>query len=288
MIRRMVGATVLMGALAFASQAHAGSIYLSGHDILLHSGQNSYDNVILDYLRGEGTSSEIAAASYDIVLIRSFARGGLGTIGVNTLEGFGTITQVDIATLSGAGGAAAFAAAVAGADVVVIPDHLSCGGCNLSTAEADILDERSADIAAFFNAGGDLFVGSGASDPGFYSFLPPSAVATGTPIGGSFGFVATPDGVAIGILPDMINGFPTHNRFSSFDPDFTVFEVRPQTSGVNEIISIGLREGRIVDDIIVVEDTDGDGDGTVPEPGTLALLGLGLAGAAAARRRRAS
>ena len=280
MIRKLVtiSAIALLGVTASATQAQAGSIYMVGHDVLLHDGQNDYDNIILDYLRGDGTASEIAAGDYDILLLRGFS-GYAGTTGVTTLEGFGTVTTVDIATLVDD---ATLTAAAAGNDVIVIADHTSCGGCDLTSADADILEARSAAFTSYFNAGGDLFVGSGASDTTFYNFLPPTAVASGTSISGSSGFVATADGVAIGILPNMINGFPTHNRFSSFSAIFTVFETRPITGGPAEVISIGARDARIVDSIIV----DTAGDGTVPEPLTMALLGAGLAGFAASRRRR--
>jgi hypothetical protein len=295
MIRKVVGVTALAALLSFTNQASAGSIFLSGHDILLHSGQNSYDNTILDYLRGDGTASEIAAGSYDILLVRGFS-GFVGTVGTNTLEGFGTITTREIEDFSGAGGAAALTAALAGIEVLVIPDHVSCGGCDLTDADADILEARSGEIASFFNAGGDLFVGSGASDTTFYNFLPPGAVASGLPIGGSSGFECPAAGVAIGINcaafgVSSINGFPTHNRFVGFDPDFTVFEIHPRGAGTadDEIISIGIRDARIVDDIIVVDEDDGttDDDGTpVPEPATLAMLALGVVGIGAARRRQ--
>ena len=270
--------------LALAGTARAGSIYLTGHDVLLHSGQNDYDNVILDWLRGAGTPSEIPAASYDIGLVRGF-QGVVGSVGSNTLEGYGTITQRDIADWSALDAAARadFSAFLAGVDVLVIPSHRNCGGCDLDSTDADILEGLAAEIADFFNAGGDIFANSGANDPTFYNFLPPGAVASGLPIGGSSGFDCTADGAAIGIVggpncpgaPSMINGFPTHNRFVGFDPDFTVFEVRD-----DEVISIGIRDATIGGGGI-----DVGGPSPVPEPATLALMGGGLMLFGGARRR---
>ena len=282
-----LGAVALSAAigLGIVPPAQAGSIYLTGHDVLLHSGQNSYDNVILDWLRGAGTASEIAAASYDILLLRGFV-GSVGTVGVNTLEGFGSITTRDVADFAGAGGAAALTAALVGIDVLVIPDHISCGGCDLTDADADILESRATEIATFFNAGGDIFGGSGASDTTFYNFLPPGAVASGLPIGGSSGFVATAAGVGIGIVPSMINGFPTHNRFTGFDPDFTVFETRPTTAGGDEIISIGIRDARITDGGIGTCGAPGQPECRASEPDSLPLLVLGALALGWTLRRR--
>lgn len=267
---KLLAAAVL--ATGFAGAASAGNIYLTGHDVLLHSGQNGYDNVILNYLL-DGSE---AAANYNLLLLRGFS-GSVGTLGVNTLEGFGTITTVDIATF--AGNAAGFVAALGGIDAIVIPSHTSCGGCDLSTADADILESLQAEITSFFNAGGDIYANSGATDTTFYNFLPPGVASSGAPIGASSGFTATAAGLAIGILPNMINGFPTHNRFSSFAPAFTVFETRAITGAAPEVISIGLRGGRIVADGITTDGT------TVPEPGTLALLGVAALGFALQRKR---
>jgi len=281
-------AVALVGQGVVAERAEAGSIYLTGHDVLLHNGQNNYDNLILNWLRGAGTAGEIPAASYDILLVRGNV-GSVGSVGAvnGTLEGFGTITQRNIVDFGGVGGGAALTAALAGIDILVIPDHTSCGGCDLNDAHADILESRAAEIASFFNAGGDIFGGSGASDLTFYNFLPPSAVASGLPIGGSSGFNCTAAGAAIGIIgsadascpgtPSMINGFPTHNRFAGFAAAFTVFEVRG-----TEVISIGTRDATITEEGIVTD----DGTPSVPAPAALVLLGAGLLGVGLLRRFR--
>jgi hypothetical protein len=256
---------VLLG-VATCGTVQAGSVYLTGHDVDFHGNQNNYSGVILNWLRGAGTASEIPAASYDIGVLRTT---GVGTF--NNPTGFGTVEQRDPSSF---GSAADFAAWLATKDVLEIASHVNCGGCSLTTASSNLIN--------------DIWANTGANLATYYNFLPPGAVASGSPISGSAGFDATNAGDAIGIAANMINGFETHNRFASFDTDFTVFETRP-AAGVNcnappfaagcEIISIGIRDARIGTD-----DIGTDSGTTVPEPGTLALVALAALGFALRRR----
>lgn len=287
--------------LGVAGTVQAGSVYLTGHDTLLHAGQNGYDTVILNWLRGAGTGSEIATANYSIAVVGGGNGSARFTGGANFTTG---------AVVPGTGNAIPLAGAIAGyesatyyhattadwtsvlsKDILIILSHTSCGGCDIGNDDVIAINAQSAAITTAFNAGMDIWGNSGATNANYYNFLPAGATTTGPPISGSSGFDATNAGDAIGILPAMINGFPTHNRFAAFDPDFVVFETRPAagaacntppfpTTGC-EFISIGIRDATITDGGIGT-----DGGTTVPEPGVLALLGLGALGMALTRRRR--
>jgi Ca2+-binding RTX toxin-like protein len=252
-------APLILGAMAISSASQAGGLYLTGHDVLLHDGQVEYDNTILNYLKGARK-----AADYKIGLVRGNS-GFVGSVGVNTLEGFGLVKVLD---LNPTPTAAAFSAFLKGIDVLVIPSHTSCGGCDLSTADADILSSFSAEIEAFFNGGGDIFANSGAMDSTFYDFLPPSILGSAPSIFGSFGFIATMAGSDIGITDDQINGFATHNRFVDFDSDFTVFETHN-----GDVISIGIRDAFINEDDINVGCDFNDPNAIIGTPGNDTLLG---------------
>ncbi len=267
---------------ALAPSAQAGDIFLTGHDVDFHGGQAGFDIKILNYLSG-GPS-----ASYNLAVIGTAGNGGAswstggsyvgGASGsvVSSPAGYGTTTFYDAQAFA-ALAPASRAAILSGVGALVVLSQDSCGGCSLTSAGSAALNTVAGDIATAFNAGMDIYGNSGATNPTYYGFLPASAVATGVSISGSSGFSPTAAGAAIGIVNGMVNGNPTHNRFTAIAPAFTVFETRATTSGAPEIISIGLKDGKI----------DGGGVTTrVPDTGwTVALLGMALPGMAFLRRR---
>lgn len=238
---------LLMLTFCFTTPAMAGSLYLTGHDVLLHSGQRGYGNVILDFLRGAGTPSEIAEADYDIAYLTN---GGCSSPGGSWA---GSVTTYNASALDDAGWAEVFSK-----DAVVVP-WAPC----FSVASRAAFNARSAQLATYFNAGGDLWMNSSIGETDYYAVLPPSVLSTGTSISGSTGFTATAPGVVIGITSTMINGFPTHNNFTTVASALTVFE---EKTGVP--ISVGVSDATLSGGGINTDDTP-----AIPVP-TLSFWGL--------------
>jgi len=270
-IKHTLAAALIGSGIALASTANAGNILLTGHDVLLHGGQDGYDDVALDFLRnGEDASTYSIAVIGSGVGFWNFSEGGVDNAGGKVKAGYESTTYFDTDTMTDASWDTVFSS-----DLMIILSHTSCGGCDLSDAGVAAINARSADIATAFNGGMDIWANSGARNASYYDFLPPGATTTGPSISGSTGFTPTAEGTAIGFTAAMMNGNPTHNRFADFDPDFTVFETRG-----SEVITIGLLDGTISGGGI---DTGPKG---VPEASTLGLFGLGLLGLLSTRRKK--
>jgi hypothetical protein len=248
MIMNKLKFLVLLMTLGLTTSTMAGSLYLSGHDVILHGGQNGYWRVILDYLRGAGTPEEIAEADYDIAFLK--------TSGNDIPPGWGgTITTYNPTTLDDAGWAEVFSK-----DVIVVPWAFA-----FNESAQIAFNARKLQFETYFNADGDLWMSSNIGAPIYYDVLPESVLSSGDGISGSDGFEATAEGTAIGILSSHINGFATHNNFTTVASELTVFEIRTSTGNA---ISIGVSDAKITDGEINTDDA-----ATLPVP-TLTFWGL--------------
>jgi hypothetical protein len=264
---KVVKIAALTSAL-IGQSAMAGNIVLTGHDVLFHNGQLGYDDILLDYLANGRDQSVM-----DMAVIGS----GAGSWDWSTVGGdpaYNSITFYDTDTMGAAGWASALMS-----NVFVYLSHTSCGGCDTSTAGVAEVNSHSADIATAFNGGMDIWANSSGTNADYYGFLPAGVAASATGIFGSSGFVATTEGAALGISSTNINGFATHNQFSSFAGDFDVFETRDVTGGT-EVITIGLLDGTIGSGGIST------GGISVPEPATFVMFALGLMGLGARRLKK--
>jgi hypothetical protein len=173
---------------------------------------------------------------------------------------------------------------------IIIASDITCGGCDLneldSTPDSDAINARSADIAAFFNAGGGVYANAGAQhgngDPNdgpdpYYSFLP--IPVGGTPVSGPF--CLTSVGASIGFedavgssfsCPDTsrrrgtnddINCCATHNSFIT-PPSGSALQVAETDVGLDRIVG--------PDDVPQTLIAEGTASGGQIRPPTLAQL----------------
>ncbi len=237
--------------ISLAGGGGGGNIFLTGHDVDLHLGQNDFDTIILDFLRGVGTTNVIPEDQYSLAVLGNgvgfwgFTGGTFGAP-LLTKPGYQSTTFFDLDTLAAT---PALWDQVFANDGIIILSHVSCGGCDVTDAGVTAVNSQAARFATAISSGTDVWANAGADNANYYNFLPAGVVATGVPLFGINGFVATPAGIAIGITDlslatSMINGNLTHNSFAMADPAFTVFETRT-LGGVTENISIGVQNAQL-------------------------------------------
>jgi hypothetical protein len=274
-IRSLVVIAGLALAAAVPSIAHAqGGLFITGHDSDSHA-NGAYQRAGLDYLFF-GSTANIAQAATRSALSIGYLGTSNGTSNGAAASGYTNRTFININTSL----ATAF---TAGYDALIIGTGLDY----ISSVGSGLLNSSAASFAAYFNAGGRLYVNSEQGiGQSFYNFLPPFGVSVGSSINNAGVFTATAAGLQIGLTEAIVDADITHTTFSGVDTNlFTIFE----TFNVDgSAVALGLRNASIIGG-------GGPGGGfvggitPVPEPSTYGLIGaLALVGAVWVRRRKAA
>jgi hypothetical protein len=266
MLRRGALLAVL-ASLALASPASAGRLVESGHDFDLHcADQNEqchFVKVAVSYVR-EGAPNPnkpvLVLDRLDLDMQRA----------IDKAFGNGVVPMVVIEPRS-----VAFTNAVidtAHWSAIVVASDLNCGGCDLNdapsggvavTLDSTAIASRTADIAAFYNAGGGIVAGSGSIDAGgaggiafnagnvpYYSFVATSGAGNVTGP-----FERTPIGVALGLTNVDINFSSTSSCSSGPSAGCTHNSIGPPPAG-SLLVPIETDPGPPVRFISLIQDTD--------------------------------
>jgi hypothetical protein len=270
-------AAVAVSAAAFCPMdAHAGAIFVTGHDPIWHSGFGS--NAVgaanlartgIEYAR-QGHSGKFL---YIESRTASVPSGNAFTAGFLTSALGYSASSFDVMGASDLLGLSDFAATLAGySAIVVASDH----GGMLTAGELGFLNGHSADILNYLNAGGGLYAEAESNATGNigalqrFGFLPFLVSSTDFQTGES-GNTVTAFGAGLGLSDSDVNGNFSHNYFASTG-GMTAVDL---FNGQADVPLTLAYTGRI-----------GVTGVQVPEPGTLALV-LAAAAALALRRRRA-
>jgi IPTL-CTERM motif len=235
-LRWMSSAGACFALVFLALPAQAGNLWLTGHDADFHcSGGNQCNHmgVAANFVRQGAPTKTLPILVLDSGTQVATALSNPTARARNAVEGAGNpfpITVVDPST-------PAFATTpltVANWSAIIIASDSSCGGCDNDVADIAAINARTAEIQAFFNAGGGLFYLSGAANRAtYYASVP--IPATGAAV--SPPFTLTTVGTSLGLIaPDDTNCCATHNSFSLPPPGSPLQVAELDSAGLAETL----------------------------------------------------
>ncbi len=231
---RLIGA-VALPVLGFAAlDAHAGNLWLTGHDMDFHcaggAGCNNF-GVAVNFIRQGAPTKTLPILVLDEGGEVMSALGQAATKSHNAVEGPGNAFPTVVIAPS----SAAFATApidTATYSAVIIASDQNCGGCDNTPASIAAINARITVLQAFFSAGGGVMFLAGALDPGYYDSVPvpATAVAVSPP------FTVQPAGAALGLTTAEANCCATHNSFNLPPPGSPLQVAETDTTGKAETL----------------------------------------------------
>jgi hypothetical protein len=231
------------GSLALAAlcmaplDAIAGNLWLTGHDMDFHCAGGSGCNTLgiaMNFVRQGAPTKTLPILVLDEGGEVASAAAQPGTTARNTVEGAGMpfpLTVVNPTT-------AAFATTVISTtnfSAIVIASDSSCGGCDNTAASIAAINARTAELQAFFTAGGGILYNSGAGNRATYYNsvpIPATAAAVSPP------FVVTAAGAALGMLLADANCCATHNSFTLPAPGSPLIVAETDSIGQAETLFV--------------------------------------------------
>jgi hypothetical protein len=174
----------------------AGNIALTGHDDDFHQSLNALGQ-IKAFATFAANGSSLPFLVFDA---GSELTSGLTNAGITNYVNINPNTAANVTD-------ALFNTSLYSA--FLIASDTSCGGCDNSTTSSTNIAAHSAAIANFLNGGGGIVAFAGASNPGYYTFLPQTASSVGG--APSSGYSQTAVGISLSI--PAVNGDATHNLF---------------------------------------------------------------------------
>ena len=268
-------------ALALPVAAHAGSIFLTGHDPDFHAtlggntaGAININRTAINFITNSAFNPFALAGANRFLFVESSISPPAGhTIGKNGIIASGYTETTDFVHADASNLNAELNHLGTTYDAIVVASDF--GGI-LTSAELNILNARSADIISFLNGGGGLYAMAESNSAAqlttgstLFGFLP--FIVTSTQLNQSeVGNTVTAFGASLGLSNSDVNGNASHNIFNSA-AGLNIVDLDSQS----HILSIAGRAQ--------VTPT-----GVVPEPETYAMLlaGLGLLGFMARRRKQ--